>query len=186
LFSVLLIISSCKTETKQNTLQFNVDKSLLGETFKIDSLQFAFSVPAGWSKISDNIMVQAKNKISIENTGQKLHYDLIAFYLDSLSGSFCSISAVEITQSDSMLKDVYRANLQKKYIKSGIKEGDFVINDVNVKQFLIMTKQKVLFKLLLSLKGGSFLQIDYAIDQKIYPQYINKIESSIGSITSTI
>lgn len=180
------LFASCKTETKNNTLEFNVDPVLLGDQFKIDSLQFSFSVPAGWVKMSDSIMARANQKISADTSADELGTRLAAFYLDSLSSSFCSVSDVQIAVSNKAVKDLYRESLQKKYDGSGIKEGDFIINDVTVHQFLIMTNQKVIFKLLLNIQGDSFLQIDYAIDRAIYPKYVNKIESSIGSITSTI
>lgn len=182
----MYVIAACKSETRQNTLQFNVDQNLLGEKYTVDALDFAFSVPAGWAKMPDSIMTQAKVRLTGENPDQNLTMDLQAFYLDSLSGSFCSVSEVQILQGQTSAKDIYRQNLQKKYPQTGIKEGDFVINDVTVHQFLIVTDNKILFKLLLNLKGDSFFQIDYAIDQNIYPQYVTKIESSIGSITSTI
>ncbi|MCB0281596.1 MAG: hypothetical protein H6627_05135 [Calditrichae bacterium] len=180
------LLASCKTETKNNTLQFNVDPVLLGDQFSIDSLQFGFSVPAGWEKMSDSVMTRVNQKISVDSSADKLDMHLLAFYLDSLSSSFCSVSGVRFDASTVGVKDLYRESLQKKYPGSGIKEGDFVINDVTVHQFLIMTDQKVVFKLLLNVQGDSFLQIDYAIDRVIYPKYVNKIESSIGSITSTI
>ena len=194
LINLILILCSslffihCKADSGQSTIEFNVDKTLLGEDCKIDSLNFIFSVPSGWVKMDEKILTQARQQLKQQsNTEQGFTTGLLEFYLDSLSGSFCSLSRIYPANDINNMELIkrYRSDLQQKYQSLGIKEGDFVINQVKVSQFLVMTDEKVLFKLLLTLKDDSFLQIDYAIDQNIYAQYINKVESSIGSINLT-
>jgi len=182
---VLVCLFSCGSKSQQDSVQFNIDKSLLSESLKIDSLGFTFAPPVGWtidsSKAVDQTLHKFQNKelnsysISIKN-----------IFYDSTSANFCSISVIQSDDSADLnyfVKNFY--DILTSQIKSeDIKQARFFKEGLEITQFLIMNEKSVIFKLYFQPINTYIIQIDYAIDRSIYPNYIKKIESSIGSITT--
>ncbi len=184
-----LFLEGCKAEPQQkSSLKFNVDPTLLGEQLTIDSLDFSFSTPLGWSSVSNKILQQVRNKIETTKTGeQPFDLNLVQFFLDSASVNFCSLSQISLNKKITFdqLIELYGQYIQSKFPESKIKKGDFEIDKRKIYQFLITTTSNVQFKLIFEISPGLFFQLDYAIDRNEYPNYIQKIESSIGSISFT-
>ena len=182
---IIFSFISCSSKTQEDSIQFNVDKNLLENSFSVDSLNFSFSAPLGWLADSSKVLNHTIQKYQNEEiSSYSIHINEI-FY-DSSSSSFCSISLIQSTDSLDInyFTDRFNFLLLQQFSPDNLKKGRFTSNGMEIIQFLIMTESKVLFKLFFQPTNKYILQLDYAIDRSIYPNYIKKIESSIGSITT--
>ncbi len=183
--AIILGLLSCNSKSQEETVQFNVDKNLLAAEYDIDSLYFAFAPPKGW--LADTIAHLNKETQRFSTKELDTYYlNIMEIFHDSSSNSFCSVSLIQ--SSDSFDKDHFLENfstlVSKQFSAEDIKKGLFWVGELQITQYLVMTNAIVIFKLFFQTTNNNMLQIDYAIDRKIYANYIKKIESSIGSISS--
>lgn len=168
------------------TLGFEVKEELLGPMW-VDSLcGIAFSPPTGWQPIPESIIQSANEKL----TGQvpfpsDFKLQLVQIFMDSTQNNFCSVTHLTTEKENitlTSLEKTYLTLLQDKFPGAEIKQGRFQVNHVKMVQYLVMTANKVIFKILVEPHNSSFCQVDYAIAQSSYSSIVKSIESSIGSI----
>ena len=176
---------SCSSKNQQDSIQFNVDNSLLEAVYFSDSLNFSFAPPIGFlanplKPINKKIQKFQDEKLS------SYFLSIKEIFYDSSSTNFCSISFVQSTDKLDLnyFTNNFNSLLAKQFIPENIKHGRFSKDGVDINQFLIMTDTIVFFKLFLKPTNSYIIQLDYAIDRSIYPNYIKRIESSIGSIST--
>lgn len=182
---IIFSFISCSSKTQEDSIQFSIDKNLLENSIAIDSLNFSFSPPLGWLADSSKFLNHTIQKYQDEEISTySIHINEV-FYDSSLT-SFCSVSLIHSTDSLDInyFTDQFNFILLKQLSPENVKKARFTSNGMEIIQFLIMTETKVLFKLFFQPTNKYILQLDYAIDRSIYPNYIKKIESSIGSITT--
>ena len=176
---------SCNSKSQEDSLKFDIDYNSLGEKYSSDSLNLTFFLPAGWNiDKSKPLPGQTQKFPGTELDSYSLKIKEI-FY-DSLSSSFCSVSKIQANDSLKIksLLNSYETIFTRQFGSENVKRGHFSIGEMEINQFLLMTNTYVLFKLNFMTDKNFILQLDYAIDRSIYPGYIKKIESSIGSIAT--
>jgi hypothetical protein len=182
---LILCLLSCGSKSQQDSVQFNIDKNLLAKRIQIDSLGFSFAPPVGWADDASKGIDQSLHKFQNEELSSYAISIKDIFY-DSTSTNFCSISVIQSADSPDLsyfVKNFY--NILSSQIKpEDLKQAHFSKEGLEITQFLIMSDSRVMFKLCFQPANTYIIQIDYAIDRSIYPNYIKKIESSIGSITT--
>lgn len=186
-FICIIVLSqlSCGSNSQQDSIQFKVDYDLLENTHLIDTLNFSFAPPIGWR--SDPAKpINKQTQLFQDEKLSSYFVNIKDVFYDSLSTNFCSISLV---QSKDVLDlnyftQTFKTMLAKQFSPENLKQGKFSKSEMEINQFLIMTETIVFFKLFLQPTNKHIIQLDYAIDRNIYPNYIKKIESSIGSITT--
>ena len=72
--------------------------------------------------------------------------------------------------------------MKSQFVTENINTADIVINNLDVRQFLITNDTHITLKLFIS--GDSNYQVDYIIPKEIYAAELGKVESSIGTITN--
>jgi hypothetical protein len=178
----MLIISSCSSDSrsKQNDLDFNVNKSLLGDVF-IDSVSgLIIKAPVGWrnSNLFTNDTLKAKlSQLHLDSLGKTMYLD---------SSQRASLLIARLTQNENLAL-IYKNpdsayNTSKKW--SSVTKSEFVLNGMRTYQFLLQSETLVNFRLLTTSPSKKSVQIDYLIDRSVYLHNVKKIESSIGSIES--
>lgn len=185
MYLLLISLFSCNSKSQDDSIQFNVDESLLEEKQAIDSLSFSFSPPIGWLSDPAKVVNLSRQKFTYEELNT-YSIDIKDFFRDSSSTNFCSLSIIQSTGTADLEYFVYNYNLMLsgQLLPENLKQTSFNRSGLNIFQFLIMTDSIIYFKLFFQTSEKYFIQLDYAIDRSIYPSYIKKIESSIGSITN--
>lgn len=185
ILTIILCFLNCSSKSQDDSIQFHVDKNLLGQSYSIDSLNFSFAPPLGWNINPLKPEFQQPQKFQSDELKSYSLY-IKTIFRDSSSSSFCSISQINSTDSVNINQFLIAFNslMSQQFKPENIKEGRFKRNNIEIVQFLMMTDSKVFFKLFFQPVNKYILQLDYAIDRKIYPNYIKKIESSIGSISA--
>ena len=180
-----MFILGCESKGQEDSVQFNVDENLLAEHLQIDSLGFSFAPPVAWSDDKAKEIDHAQHKFQKKELSS-YSISIKDIFYDNSSVNFCSISAIQSTDSLSLgyfVKNFYDI-LSQQIKPEDLKQAHFTKEGLEITQFLIMSDSRVMFKIYFQPTDKYIIQIDYAIDRSIYPNYIKKIESSIGSITT--
>ena len=183
----LLFLLSCSEEKAPVTeLSFNVDSTLLAPENKFDSLGFRFNPPKNFDPISDSLFTEIQNNLlKMEEESGEFSLDIINIFLHDSTKSFCSISRLQIKDSEGSLNSSmpqYRNYLEKKLSGLSVTMADFMKDNIHMYQFLIQGPDRIQFKLDFMTIKDIIIQIDYVVPKNDYEKMVQSIESSIGSI----
>ena len=187
----LLFLFSCSEEKAPVTeLSFNVDSTLLAPENKFDSLGFRFNPPKNFDPISDSLFTEIQNNLlKMEEESGEFSLDIINIFLHDSTKSFCSISQLQIKDSEGSLNSImpqYRNYLEKKLSGLSVTMADFMKDNIHMYQFLIQGPDRIQFKLDFMTIKNIIIQIDYVVPKNDYEKMVQSIESSIGSINLLI
>jgi hypothetical protein len=184
--SLLFLFSCSEEKTPVTELSFNVDSTLLAPENKFDSLGFRFNPPKNFDPISDSLFTEIQNNLlKMEEESGKFSLDIINIFLHDSTKSFCSISRLQIKDSEGSLNSImpqYRNYLEKKLSGLSVTMADFMKDNIHMYQFLIQGPDRIQFKLDFMTIKNIIIQIDYVVPKNDYEKMIQSIESSIGSI----
>jgi len=176
ILTIILIIASSCSKTK---IEFNVNSSLLGETYLNQTLSIKFKIPKHWNAISDKEFKEIQKKLenqTIEN------FVPLRFYINRNNGGTCIISSFTKSKKISNIVTEYEKKLRLSYPDANKNLAIFYKDKIKIYQFQIVSENLVNIKLIFSLKNNSIIQIDYLIGLANYKAELRSIESSIGSI----
>lgn len=185
----MLGCSETKT-TNTDDIFFAVDRTLLNPAYIDSTLGISFCPPKGWNPLQDSTLKAARSRLENSTTNDdSLSFQLIQFFTNLEKSAFCSLTEVGSADSSETLisiAETYKTSLKSKFPNLEIRQGSFTTRGLNVVQFLIQLEEKILFKLIALLPNKKIVQLDYAIARTIYPNFIKHIESSIGSINTSL
>ena len=184
--SLLFLFSCSEEKTPVTELSFNVDSTLLAPENKFDSLGFRFNPPKNFDPISDSLFTEIQNNLlKMEEESGEFSLDIINIFLHDSTKSFCSISQLQIKDSEGSLNSSmpqYRNYLEKKLSGLSVTMADFMKDNIHMYQFLIQGPDRIQFKLDFMTIKNIIIQIDYVVPKNDYEKMVQSIESSIGSI----
>ena len=155
-----------KTTSESQNLSFNIDYNLLQPTPLKNDQGFSIYVPIGWSEIDSTNMNQLRN--ALESKANIIQLELIGAY-QSKDLATCIVSKVDSKEVNfKYIPENYIDLLKSQFITENINMADIVINNLDVRQFLITNVTHTSFKLFI--KGISNYQVDYIIPRKIYKE----------------
>ena len=188
--SLLFLLSCSEEKTPITELSFNVDSTLLAPENKFDSLGFRFNPPKNFDPISDSLFTEIQNNLlKMEAESGEFSLDIINIFLHDSTKSFCSISRLQIKDSEGSLNSSmpkYRNYLEKKLSGLSVTMADFMKDNIHMYQFLIQGPDRIQFKLDFMTIKNIIIQIDYVVPKNDYEKMVQSIESSIGSINLLI
>ena len=184
--SLLFLLSCSEEKTPVTELSFNVDSTLLAPENKFDSLGFRFNPPKNFDPISDSLFTEIQNNLlKMEAESGEFSLDIINIFLHDSTKSFCSISQLQIKDSEGSLNSSmpqYRNYLEKKLSGLSVTMADFMKDNIHMYQFLIQGPDRIQFKLDFMTIKDIIIQIDFVVPKNDYEKMVQSIESSIGSI----
>ena len=167
-----------KTTSESQNLSFNIDYNLLQPTPLKNDQGFSIYVPIGWSEIDNTNMNQLRK--ALESKENIIQLELIGAY-QSKDLATCIVSKVDSKEVNfKYIPENYIDLLKSQFFTENINTADIIINNLDVRQFLITNVTHTSFKLFI--KGTSNYQVDYIIPKEIYKAELSKVESSIGTI----
>ena len=167
-----------KTTSESQNLSFNIDYNLLQPTPLKNDQGFSIYVPIGWSEIDSTNMNQLRK--ALESKENIIQLELIGAY-QSKDLATCIVSKVDSKEVNfKYIPENYIDLLKSQFFTENINTADIIINNLDVRQFLITNVTHTSFKLFI--KGISNYQVDYIIPKEIYAAELGKVESSIGTI----
>lgn len=186
LISLVFFFLNCAqqhdNETEFLPLKFNVDTNLIASPVAIAN-SFFFYPPKDWEPIATDQLIAAQKAMS-SDSNSSLSINLLQIFKSEKNAS-CVISEIKSdTTLSRFLSDNFHKMLSQNFNSNNVEKGTYILNGKKIVQYRILTKDIIAFKLFAEFEKSIF-QIDYFIPSQIYPSEINKIESSIGSISIT-
>jgi hypothetical protein len=177
----IFFIIACNTDDfdqKNDAMQFYVDTSLLANSIYLENSNISLRPPVDWVSISNDEMEHLSKTIQ---EGENIFQINLKNAYKSPEGAL-----LIITQVSSKIKNFgyippdYVELLSEQFNIENVLFDIFDIHKVPIRQYLINTKEVVIFKLFIW--ANTDYQLDYIIPKNIYEKELKKIESSIGSI----
>ena len=181
----VLILSSCSRCSPGDEMYFRINEELLGETYADSLLSIELRIPEGWSDISDEVsdIVSAAYEGSEEDYNRGLIFR--KGYGDFENVVFMLLFDFEYEMIDpdkEVAIGVFLADFSE--TTEVFKQGSYRHNDIRFHQLTSRDGGMISIKLLGYGSGERVFALDYFIPEPIYMNYIETIESSIGSIVS--
>ena len=186
-FISLLFLSCTSYEDKDKTadqLAFDVVDSLLGPVYDIPSAKISFRPPIGFEPAPDSIfsVLQATLANQIGSaSGMKLQ---LAFLdMKYAAGVLAAeIEGLTLKSDTAAFLDNYRRSILDLNGREGVREGEYWVDRVFVKNFLITDSLNVHFQLICLTGEAGAVELNYFCPRQFYPELIKLFESSIGSL----
>ncbi len=182
---ILMFISACKMNFPDNNsqtqnLKFQNNHEFISISPLITSSGFSINVPRDWVALPSEKETLLKN--AIEMAQDSPAFNFIKAY-QSINLSTLIINKVQSLKENFLfLPKEYYSLLQSQFESKEIHQAEFSVNSLPVKQFIIQTNSHVI--ILLYVGGKSNYQLKFIIPNEVYESEIDKIESSIGTITN--
>ena len=165
---------------------FEVDSTLIGDRMVLSEDSIVFHPPAGWEWAGREVMaaVQERTRTADDESGA-FEVEPIFLFTDGSSMSILSVSRIHMRQdslSDESFLNEYRSFVGELPASSRVQEDAFLKEGCRIRQFLIQDEARIVFKLLFKNHRGNWFQFDYIVFREEYPEEVEAIESSIGSI----
>jgi hypothetical protein len=160
-----------------------VNEDLLGETYADSLLSLSMSIPVNWSDITEDI--RAMVEMMFEDTENEYEQGLIfrAGYGNLDEVAFMLLFDFEFKRIDFDKERAIQTFLSD-YTEATevLKKGTYTHNQIRFHQMTSRDSDMINIKLVGYSTGDKVFILDYFVPQSIYMDYIETIESSIGSI----
>lgn len=165
-------------------MSFDVVDSLLGPACDIAGSDIQVNPPIGFEPAADNVWLMLRVRLSqIDGENQGLH--LVRCFLDTINSAGLMISVIDrpaLSSDTAAFIARYRQSLVDLFGIANVREGDYLVRDIHVKNFLVTDSVLIRFQLLCLSDTGSAVELTYFATRSQYPQLIKHFESSIGSL----
>jgi hypothetical protein len=188
LFSLIVVCLGCGTKDKHTPsaehLSFKVVDSLLAPTVEIGLSGKQFNPPLGFKPTSDSILAVLREQMAAE-IGIKQGVELSGCFLDprhSAAVLLSTVNGLALAADTFFIFSDYRQSLREVYAGAEIREGEYWVHELFVKNFLITDSSNVRFQLLCLSAEGNGAELIYYAPRVHYPKLVRYFESSIGSL----
>lgn len=188
--SVLIGLSSlsCSTSKEKDRtadqLAFDVVDSLLGAVYEIPSAAISFRPPVGFEPAPDSIISVLQTSLA-DKAGVGPGMVLRLAFLDTnhVAGVLAAeIRGLTLESDTTTFLANYRQTILDIHGPDDVREGDYWVDRVFVKNFLITDSINVHFQLICMTVGANALELNYFCPRQFYPDLVKLFESSIGSL----
>ncbi len=171
-------------------LSFVVVDSLLGPELVIERANKALRPPAGFLAVPDSLLIALRksgfaalqDQLASRSRSTR-DVEFVSAFLDSARRAGLVISVLRgVTSNDEEYAEAYEEALREVNGDSGVRSGDYVVNDVYVRNFLVSDASLIRFQLLCVSEEDAALELVYFASRSSYPSLVRAFESSIGTI----
>jgi len=170
-------------------LGFVVVDSLLGPELVIEEANKALRPPEGFRAVPDSLLTALRKRglAALQNQLASLSrstsdVELRSALLDSAHRAGLVVSVLRGIASDEEYAESYEDVLRDASGDAEVRSGDYVVNDVYVRNFLVSDASLIRFHLLCFSEGDESLELVYFASRSSYPSLVRAFESSIGTI----
>jgi hypothetical protein len=184
---ILLLIGCDSSSTDKNEKQdlaFDVDDTLLELPFELTQANMEIRPPVGFKAVSDSYH-QELQSFFLKERGANTNLQFHQFFFDSLhSAGMVVFSVKELNLSSDTMNFFgnYQKVLEGQYGPDRVKSGEYWVNGIFVKNYLVTDSNTVRFQLLCLSSNNDAMEVHYIVPHSEYEQVVKLIESSIGSL----
>ncbi len=176
--------SSEKEQLTARQLSFDVVDSLLGPVYEVKSARKSFHPPVGFEPVPDSLHAILREKF-IQEVSLEGKVDFVQFFFDQRHSAGLIVSTVRdlnLTTDTTAFIGRYRQAILAEYGEDQVTAGDYWVDSIYVKNFLVTDSAQVRFQLLCLTLEGDALELQYVVPRAAYPSVLKSLESSIGSL----
>ena len=176
--------SSDKEPATARQLSFEVIDSLLEPVYNVESAWKSFRPPVGFVPVPDSLFAVLSEKFTQEVSSEQ-KVDLVQFFFDRRHRAGLIVSTVRdlnLTTDTAAFIGRYRQAILAEYGEDHVTAGDYWVDSIYVKNFLVTDSAQVRFQLLCLTLEGNALELQYVVPRAVYPKVLKSLESSIGSL----
>lgn len=165
-------------------LAFEVVDSLLSPVDTAKAAGICLRPPLGFISVPDSMLGLIQSRLSAAVGGRE-GVTLARAYIDPRRSSGIMLSTIRGLRLDgdtSAFVNKYRQSLIAAYGQDHVQVGDYRVNTVYVKNYLVMDTLAVRFQLIGFPPAGDAVELLYVAPRIIYPELVKSFESSIGTI----
>lgn len=183
LISIGLFANCGNRQENRDEMTFRVDRAKLGEKYVNQELGFSFFPPKGCVPVPDRMLHVIRDSLATQfSPSEWFIIEPKVIFFDSENQFTCVVSSLpNITYSDSVIIK-YQKAIKNQFSQFQVNQTNYYYHDFRMFQSLIVTSDRVQFKLFIPQPSNKSFQIDYVIPRTYYVEKIEAIESSIGSI----
>ncbi|MFH1374561.1 MAG: hypothetical protein ABII79_12275 [bacterium] len=176
--------SSGSDQSTAQQLSFDVVDSLLGPICEVATARKSFHPPVDFVPIPDSLFEILHTRFTQEVSPEGM-IEFIRFFFDEQHSSGLIVSTVDglnLTADTSIFIDKYRQAVLAEYGNDNVRVGDYWVDSIYVKNFIITDSVHVRFQLLCLSSEGDALELQYVVPRAVYATMIKSLESSIGTL----
>lgn len=188
LLLLFVFFSACDSSDNGKTitekLSFKVVDSLLGPVYEVETVGKSFRPPVGFKPIPDSLLKTFQDEFVTVTEEKKIVY-LLQFFFDHAHQAGLIVSVIrglQLTSDTAAFIGNYRRSLIELYGNSNVRAGDYWIDSIYVKNFLVTDSVNVKFQLICLSSQGDALELQYFAPHIFYADLVRSFESSIGTI----
>lgn len=187
LAAVVSLSCSCSADDPNmiEHLQFTVVDSLLEPVFPVPGAAMQFCPPAGFSPLPDTLLAQFRAQLYAQTPPDTRRTDIFQVFLHATHRAAVLVSLAEdlsISADPSGFVADYQQSLIETYGPNQVVSGDYLVNDVQVKNYLVSDSAHVRFQLLCLAASPPAMEVQYVVPKESYRRLLRSLESSIGTI----
>ena len=188
LLSLLFLVVACSSTDDQEAapgqLGFEVVDSLLGPVYEVESARKSFHPPAGFISIPDSLFAALREEFTQQVSPEgKIHF--VQFFFDQQHSAGLIVSTVRglnLLTDTAAFVTRYRQAIASEYGDGLVTDGDYWVDSIYVKNFVITDSAQVRFHLLCLTLEGDALELQFVVPRPVYAELVKSLESSIGSL----
>jgi hypothetical protein len=171
-------------------LGFAVADSLLGPEVVIEEAGKALRPPRAFRAVSDSLLqtLRTSELAALQDPQTSLgasasNVELVAAFLDSARHAGLVVFVRRgFAAGDGESAAAYEDALREGHANAEIRSGDYAVNDVYVRNFLVSDASLIKFLLLCFSEGHETMELVYFSSRSHYPELVRAFESSIGTV----
>lgn len=179
---------SSEEPSPDEPMLFDVIDSLLGKEVAVEEAGIRLFVPVDFEPAPDTVMYFFRGQIMAQMADDSL-IDPVGCYIDTARQAGVILSLLDgiyLNADTGRFVDRYRRSLHDTFGPEKVREGDYWVDSVFVRNFLITHGGIIRFQLLCEAGAGETLEAVYFASQEYYPSVIKHFESSIGTLKHTV
>ena len=187
--TILSVISlGCDSDSDKSSvveqLHFTVIDSLLGDAVFVPGTEKQFRPPVGFSMITESRQFDLQDQVA-SIPGFDGAYRLYSVLFNRDNGAGLAVAVVEgldLSEQGSAFVKTYEKVLHETYGAKNLHTGEYWVQNVFVKNYMVTDDSSVHLQLLCMSKSGDGLELHYFVGKEYYQAMLRSFESSIGSL----
>ncbi len=165
-------------------LTFDVVDSLLEAEFTVAGTNKSIRPPKGFEPVADSLHDELQTYFaSTMGNEARVNFDRFFYNPEYESGLVVlSIDDLNLESDTGFFFNSYFQMLGESYKRDQIKHGEYWVNGIFVKNFLLVDSMSVRFHLLCLSGEDDALELNYIAPRSYYEDLVKRFESSIGSL----
>ncbi len=182
-----LVVACYSSDDKGATarqLSFEVVDSLLEPVYEVESAGKSFRPPVGFVPLPDSFFAILQEKFT-QIVSPEVKVDFVQFFFDKRHSAGLIVSTIHelnLTGDTVTFVENYRLSLVDTYGEDHITAGDYWVDSIYVKNFLVMDSVHVRFQLICLSTEDDALELQYVVPRAFYSDLVKSLESSIGTL----